>query len=136
MEGQYLGPMPTIFLFVLLYNGERSRFSSITWFVFSFVLTRWQSTWSTSSFSVENEKGTGSLSPGCGMNFEKSSDFLSTLGFVPVFNRPRERPSARRDSESLMLGGSSRLPPGEDSSPIWIRPFKKVPVVTITAFAL
>jgi len=46
------------------------------------------------------------------------------------------KPNEHSESGSLIAGGSPTLPAGKVARPMWIRPFRKVPVVTITALAL
>jgi hypothetical protein len=52
---------------------------------------------------------------------------------LPVFNLPSRNPSLSSVFAKPMLGSSSNLPAGLFSNPIFIWPFKKVPVVITTA---
>src|ERR1035437_1787628 len=119
-----------------MYNGERSRLARMTSFVLSFVFASQHITCSVTILLDVKEKGVGTLSPGCSENLEKSSEFLFTLGVVPVFNRPSFKPRPSREPDSLFDGGSPSLPPSLDSRPTNMRPFRNVPVATMTAFAL
>ena len=54
-------------------------------------------------------------------------------GLVPVFNRRRRRPSAWNCSARWVLAGSPARPASRLRSPMRIRPWRKVPLVTTTA---
>ena len=56
----------------------------------------------------------------------------SNLGGVPVFNLPILKLYFSNCSLKPVEGISLNLPAGVFSSPMWIKPFKKVPVVRIT----
>ena len=56
------------------------------------------------------------------------------LGTVPVFIRPMLNPFSLNHEERLVEGGSPMRPAGKFLRPIWVRPFRKVPVATMTAF--
>ena len=112
-----------------LYKGDRSRLLWITSAVFSFVAVIWQGTCLRSIWDVEKEKGRGMTSPSCTTHREKSILSRFNRGWVPVFKRPSSNPAARNDCDNFVEGFSPTLPAGRLSSPICIRPFKKVPVV-------
>ncbi len=54
-------------------------------------------------------------------------------GGVPVFSRPHRSPSAFSDSPSRPSAGSPSRPAACCSGPMWISPFRNVPVVTTSA---
>jgi len=85
IDGQYLGPVPSI---APENSGDLSRFSRMISCVVSFVYVSQHDTWSiwTSSGSVVKEKGTTLSSPFCSSIFVKSIEFLSILAGVPVLN--------------------------------------------------
>src|SRR6266404_576928 len=88
------------------------------------------STWNKSSF--QNVKyGTGS-SPGWVSVLEKSIDLFNSRGGVPVLSRPSSNPISRRDPDKPIAAASPARPPDCLFSPMCIRPFKNVPVVTMT----
>src|SRR2546426_8905510 len=90
------------------------------------------STWNKSSF--QNVKyGTGS-SPGWISILEKSIDLFNSRGGVPVFSRPNSNPISRSDADKPIAAASPARPPDCLFSPMCIRPFKNVPVVTITGW--
>ncbi|SFV50193.1 hypothetical protein MNB_SV-12-1836 [hydrothermal vent metagenome] len=85
------------------------------------------------SLSVLKEKGFGNLSPGCSSIAEKSIVELSILAHVPVLSLPIRSPASfLSDAERPTLGSSPKRPAFFCTSPIWITPFKKVPLVMIT----
>lgn len=53
--------------------------------------------------------------------------------FLPVFNLPIRNPSLSSVFAKPMLGSSFNLPAGLFSNPMFICPFRKVPVVITTA---
>lgn len=53
--------------------------------------------------------------------------------FLPVFNLPIRNPSLSSVFAKPMLGSSFNLPAGLFSNPMFIWPFRKVPVVITTA---
>ena len=57
---------------------------------------------------------------------------MKTL-FLPVFNLPIRNPSLSSVFAKPILGSSFNLPAGLFSNPMFIWPFKKVPVVITTA---
>ena len=58
---------------------------------------------------------------------------LCSLGGVPVFMRPREKPNSLRLEDSPYEANSPALPALIELKPIWTRPPKKVPVARMTA---
>ena len=83
--------------------------------------------------SVRNEKGTGGSSPACISRLAQSIVRPSRRAGVPVLSRPSRNSSASRRWERPLAGGSPWRPAGVFSSPRWIRPRRKVPVVSTTA---
>ena len=80
-------------------------------------------------------KGVGSASPGCSSNLDQSMVRPSRRGGVPVLRRVSRRPSFFRDSPRRTEAGSPERPAVYCCSPQWMRPLRKVPVVTMTAWA-
>ena len=78
--------------------------------------------------------GAGS-SPGCRSSCEKSTVRPSSRGGVPVLRRPAGSASSRRRRPRVFAGGSPARPASKCSSPTWISPDRKVPVVSTTASA-
>ena len=74
----------------------------------------------------------GFTSPGCSVILLKFNDLPSTLGGVPVFILPDEKPLLIKTLVSPTEDFSPDLPPLKFFSPICMRPFKKVPFVKIT----
>ncbi len=62
----------------------------------------------------------------------KLSERPSTRGGVPVFILPDSKPLASRVAVKPVEGLSPALPPPKFLSPIWISPFRKVPLVRMT----
>ena len=83
--------------------------------------------------SVRNENGTGASSPGCISRLAQSIERPSSRAGVPVFRRPRRSSRASRRSDRPLAGASPWRPAGVFSSPRWISPRRKVPVVSTTA---
>ncbi|MDT4865753.1 hypothetical protein FQZ97_1005760 [compost metagenome] len=83
--------------------------------------------------SVIKENGTGSSSADCISRLCQSIVRPSRRGGVPVLSRPTAKPRPRKVSESPSAGFSPMRPAGIFFSPIWIRPFRNVPVVNTTA---
>ena len=79
------------------------------------------------------ENISGSSSPNCLSRTSHSIVFLSNLGGVPVFNLPIFKLKESKSFAKLIEGSSSTRPADIVFSPIWIMPFRKVPVVNITA---
>ena len=75
------------------------------------------------------EKGTGLSSPNTSLVLPQLMDEESSLGGVPVFNLPALKPREVRDSVIPSDLFSLSLPALIFSSPICIKPFKKVPQV-------
>src|SRR6266478_6826150 len=75
--------------------------------------------------------GTGS-SPGWISVLEKSIDLFNSRGGVPVLSRPNSNPSSISEADKPIAAASAARPPDCLFSPMCIRPFKNVPVVTIT----
>jgi hypothetical protein len=87
-------------------------------------------------FLVKKEKKYGSSSACCSSKFSKFIVLASSLGGVPVFNLPILKSYFSSCSLKPVEGFSLNLPAGVLSSPICIKPFKKVPVVRIIFDAL
>ncbi len=85
---------------------------------------------------VKNEKKKGFSSAVCFSKLLKFIVLASSLGGVPVFNRPILNSYFSNCSLKPVLGFSLYLPAGVRSSPICINPFKKVPVVSIILLQL
>ena len=85
--------------------------------------------------SVSTENGSGGSSPGCGSVAAQSMVVPSSRGGVPVFSRPSAKPARSSVAERPTDGASPTRPAGICWSPIWIRPRRKVPVVSTTAAA-
>ena len=64
---------------------------------------------------------------------EKSMLARWSRGGVPVFSRPHSSPRLRATRRARIDGGSPARPAGRCSGPMWIRPFRNVPVVTTSA---
>ena len=79
------------------------------------------------------ESITGSASPGWRPTASQSIVRPSSLGGVPVFSRPSGRASSSIRSASRTAAASPSRPAGRVSSPMWITPRRKVPVVSTTA---
>src|SRR5713101_6503676 len=88
------------------------------------------STWNKSSFQYV-KYGTGS-SPGWISVLEKSIDLFNSRGGVPVLSRPNSSPSSISEADKPIAAASPARPPDCLFSPMCIRPFKNVPVVTMT----
>ena len=83
--------------------------------------------------SVKKENGVGTGSPGCSSNRDHSIVRPSRRGGVPVFNRVHCKAKVLNCAPSVLEGASPFRPQAYRCSPTCARPFKKVPVVTITA---
>ena len=81
---------------------------------------------------VNIENGSGGSSPACISSAFQSIVLPSKRGGVPVLRRPSVKPKPESDSESAIAGASPILPAGIRVFPIWINPFRNVPVVRIT----
>ncbi len=81
---------------------------------------------------VRNEKGNGGSSPGCTSSPRQSIVRPSSRGGVPVLSRPSAKPARRKVCDRPSDGASPTRPAGIFSSPIWISPPRKVPVVRTT----
>ena len=81
------------------------------------------------------QKGEGlrRISPGWISSAAQSMVRPSSRGGVPVLSRPSAKPSRSRVADKPSAGASPTRPAGVVSSPIWIRPRRKVPVVSTTA---
>ena len=79
--------------------------------------------------------GVGSASPGCSSKRDQSMVRPSSRGGVPVFRRHSRRPRRFRRFAEQDAGGSPQRPAVYCCSPQWMRPFRKVPVVTTVAAA-
>jgi len=132
IEGQYRGPTPSI---CPPYMAERSRFSRIMSWVFSFVWVIPHEIWRVKGALFIKENSVGSSSPGCESSTSQLIVFPFNRGGVPVFRRPRERSKLSMRSASFTEGSSPIRPPGRDTSPIWMTPRRKVPVVRTTECA-
>ena len=75
----------------------------------------------------------GGSSPACISRLAQSIVRPSRRAGVPVLSRPSRSSSASRRWERPLAGGSPWRPAGVFSSPRWIRPRRKVPVVSTTA---
>jgi len=64
---------------------------------------------------------------------EKSMVRAFKRGGVPVLRRPTSNPRRLRSSGSSLDGASPLRPAGKVLRPMWMRPFRKVPVVRMTA---
>ena len=84
---------------------------------------------------VRQEKGRGRGSPFSTSMPAKSMDPAARRGGVPVFRRPVLKPRFFRQAASAVAANSPARPAGMRHSPMWMRPFKKVPVVMSTARA-
>ena len=134
IEGQYLGPIPSI----LPENiGDLSRPDLTNSCVLEFVLVIKQFICSGCMFEepVKDMHGLG-VSPGCTSRAEKSIEDVSILGGVPVFSLASPRSKDFRQFARIFDDFDSFLPPSSSSSPVNNFPFKKVPAVKITFFAL
>ena len=85
--------------------------------------------------SVAKLNGRGSWSPGCGSHSAKSMVRPLRRQGVPVLNRASSKPQAARLSLSDSDEPSPARPPRVYASPVCITAFRKVPVVSTTAFA-
>src|SRR5690606_11919509 len=130
MDGQYLGPMPSI---MPPYSGERWRLFLIISWVLLLVYVSQQLTCCLSVHSFSNENGIITSSPGCGCIFVKSMVLLFSLAGVPVLNLMSLMPFSLRLSESLSAGKNPSGPLLKLTSPMNIFPCSYVPVVSITA---
>ncbi len=83
--------------------------------------------------AVSVENGSGGSSPGCISTAAQSIVAPSSRGGVPVLSRPSAKPNRSSVSESPTAGASPTRPAGVCFSPIWIRPRRKVPVVSTVA---
>ena len=83
-------------------------------------------------FLVREEKKYGSSSANCSSKFLKLIVRESNLGGVPVFNLPISKLNFFNCSLKPVVGFSLYLPAGVCFSPTCIKPFKKVPVVSIS----
>ena len=107
------------------------------------VVAMWQEIWRRGGVQVASPswgalrklKGVGSASPGWSSNLVQSMVRPSRRGGVPVFRRVSRRPSFFRDSPRRTEAGSPLRPAVYCCSPQWMRPLRKVPVVTMTACA-
>jgi hypothetical protein len=84
-----------------LYSADLSSEPPTISCVFPHVAVMWQATWSTASDSVRKENGLGGESPSCTTSSSQSIESALSLGGVPVFRRPRGRPTDLNDSDSL-----------------------------------
>ena len=66
---------------------------------------------------------------------DQSKLLPSTRGGVPVFILPDSKPSSTNCSVIPVAARSPARPPPNCFSPIWIRPFRKVPLVSTTDLA-
>ena len=83
---------------------------------------------------VSMEKGTGSASPFCSSSTPQSMVRPSSRAGVPVLSRARAQPGGGELRGETMLTASRRSGLRECVfSPIWIRPLRKVPVVSTAA---
>ena len=114
------------------YIGERSRLARISAWVAGVVVVMWQAICGVVIRSVMNENGGGGSSPGWLSSPAQSIVVPSSRGGVPVLSRPSAKPARARVCASPCDGGSPTRPAGIFSSPIWIRPLRKVPVVNTT----
>ena len=73
---------------------------------------------------------------GCAARRVKSMLRPSRRGGVPVLSRPARGASSRSRAASALEGGSPARPPAWCSSPTWMRPARKVPMVSTTARAV
>ena len=80
------------------------------------------------------ENASGCLSPSCISILEKSILFLLILAGVPVLNLTKLIPIFFKTSDNLTAGNTPSGPLSKDVSPIYIFPFKYVPVASITFF--
>ncbi len=99
------------------------------------VAVMWQGSCDWSIRSVRNENGTGSSSPGWTSSASKSIVRPLRRGGVPVLNRRSSNPRARSEPESPSAEVSPARPPGVLTSPVCIKAWRNVPVVTTTARA-
>ena len=105
------------------------------------VVAMWQEIWRSGGVhvavgAVERKlKGVGSASPGCSSNLDQSMVRPSRRGGVPVLRRHLAQAELLRDSPRRTLAGSPERPAVYCCSPQWMRPLRKVPVVTMTAWA-
>ena len=103
------------------------------------VRAMWQEIWRSGGDAVcgseRKLKGVGSVSPGWSSNLVQSMVRPSRRGGVPVLRRVSRRPSFFRDSPRRTEAGSPERPAVYCCSPQWMRPLRKVPVVTMTAWA-
>ena len=114
------------------YMGERARLARMMAWVASVVVVTPQLICAFSIRSVRNEKGMGGSSPACISRLAQSIVRPSRRAGVPVLSRPSRRSSASSRWERPLAGGSPWRPAGVFSSPRWIRPRRKVPVVSTT----
>ena len=98
---------------------------------FSFVYAIRQETCLLRFFLVKKEKKYGSSSANCSSKLSNLIVLASSLGGVPVLSLPILKSYFLSCSLKPVDGFSSNLPAGVLSSPICIKPFKKVPVVSI-----
>ena len=132
IDGQYLGPMPDI---CPEYMAERWVFSSIIVCVVLFVLVIKQEICGNSFFGgFKTDIGGAFLSPGCSsISLRLMLESFIRAG-VPVFNLPIGRfRSYSRFAKGIEVS-SPTLPPDFFSSPLYITPFRNVPVVKIVFF--
>ena len=83
---------------------------------------------------MENENFPGFSSPFCSSIFVKSMLRPSTRTGVPVFILSDSNPRSTRHSVNPFAALSPMRPPPYCFIPIWMTPFKKVPLDRITAF--
>ena len=83
--------------------------------------------------SVSTENGSGGSSPGCISSAAQSIVVPSSRGGVPVLRRPSAKPARSSVRDRPIDGASPTRPAGICRSPIWMRPRRKVPVVSTTA---
>ena len=83
--------------------------------------------------SVSTENGSGGSSPGCISSAAQSMVRPSSRGGVPVLSRPSAKPSRSSVRDRPSAGASPTRPAGVWRSPMWMRPRRKVPVVSTTA---
>ncbi len=83
-----------------------------------------------------HEKRGKGLSLPCDRVFDQSIEATWSLGGVPVFSRNSSNPNDLRDSERGAPPGRPAPPLAWDSCPMKTKPFKAVPAVMTTVFAI
>ena len=132
IEGQYLGPTPSI---CPPYIADRERLSRMIWWVVSLVWVIPQAICRASGALDRKEKSVGSSSPGWLSSRAQSIVRPSRRGGVPVFRRPRGKSKPCIRSANAIDGASPMRPAAKLSSPIRMRPRRNVPLVRITVCA-